>query len=93
MAAACLAAERFDEAVTWAERALVQNPHFSSALRILAASLAMLGHQKRAIETMQKVYEIEPGLTLSSLRSRMEYMDRGVWGIYSKALRRAGVAE
>jgi TolB-like protein len=93
MAAACLAAERFDEAVAWAERALVQNPRFSTPLRILAASLAMLGHQKRAIETMQKVYEIEPGLTLSSLRSRMEYMDRGVWETYSKALRRAGVAE
>jgi TolB-like protein/Flp pilus assembly protein TadD len=93
MAAACVAAGRFDEAVIWAKRALYLNPRFSTALRLLAASLAKLWDAQRAQEALRKVYEIEPGLTLSSLRERMAYMEPRVWDVYADGLRKAGVLE
>lgn len=93
MAAACLAARRFEEAVIWARRSLVRNPRFSSTMRILASSLAMLGHKGEASELLRRVYEIEPNLTLSTLRSRMTYMHPSVWEAFSGGLRLAGMPE
>ena len=93
MAAACLAAKRFEEAVVWARRSLARNPRFSSTMRILASSLATLGQKEEAAELMRSVYEIEPNLTLGSLRSRMTYMHPSVWETLSRGLRLAGVPE
>jgi TolB-like protein len=93
MAAACLAARRFEEAVVWARRSLVRNPRFSSTMRILSSSLASLGQTAEAAELLLRVYEIEPNLTLATLRSRMTYMHPRVWETFSSGLRLAGLRD
>lgn len=93
MAAAHLAARRFDDAVIWARRSLVRNPRFSSTLRILSSSLATLGQREEAAELLQRVYEIEPNLTLGRLHSRMMYMHPSVWETLSSGLRLAGMPD
>ena len=93
MAAACLAARRFEEAVIWARRSLVRNSRFSSTMRILASSLATLGQTEEAAGLLRRVYEIEPNLTLRTLRSRMTYMHPNVWETFSSGLRLAGLPD
>jgi TolB-like protein len=93
MAAACLAARRFEEAVLWARRSLVRNPRFSATMRILSSSLATLGQTEEAADLLRRVYDIEPDLTLRCLRSRMTYMHPNVWEILSSGLRLAGMPE
>ena len=82
-------AERFDEAAMWTQKALIQNPRFTPALRFLAASLAKLGQRERAREVIQQVLEIEPNLTVSSLRNRLYFINE----LYAGALRLAGLPE
>jgi TolB-like protein len=93
MASAYLFNEQFQEAVPWAENALVQNPRNNGARRLLAASLAGLGQIDKAREIMREVLEIEPDLTISTLRARRSYRHDRVWKTYSEALRRAGLPE
>jgi len=84
----------FDEAASWAEAALVQNPRFTVALRLLAASLAKLGQGEKAAAAVQQLLNIEPQFTLTELRARMRFLDGTVWGnAFLDALRLAGLPE
>jgi TolB-like protein/Tfp pilus assembly protein PilF len=86
--------ERFGEAASWAEKALVDNPRCTIALRTLAGSLAKLGQQEKAAAVVQKVLKIEPQLTLSLWRARLRWLDETPWGNrYVEALRLAGLPE
>src|SRR5215468_4360087 len=60
----------FDEAASWAETALTQNPRFTVALRNLAASAARLGQKEKAAAARRDLLSIEPQFTLSELRAR-----------------------
>ena len=93
MAAAYVRSGQFQEAVPWAENALVQNPRNNGARRLLAASLASLGQSDKAREIMREVLKSDPDVTISTLRARMFYMDDSVWKTYSEAMRRAGLPE
>jgi len=84
---------RFDEAVSAAKRALIQNPRFTVALRVLAASLVKQGRLDDAAEVVREVLNIEPQLTLTKLRARSMYMEENSWNDYSAALRLAGLPE
>jgi TolB-like protein len=75
LSAAYFDSGRFDEAVSWSEAALVHNPRFTIALRVLAASLAKLGQCERAATVVQESLRIEPELTLSKLRARLRVYD------------------
>jgi TolB-like protein len=86
-------AGRYAEAVAAAERALIQNPRFTVALRNLAASLIRLGHIDGAAAAMRELRAIEPQLTLSKLRGRMMNVDERLWADYSAALRLAGLPD
>jgi TolB-like protein len=93
MGAAYVYNGQFQEAVPWAENALVQNPRNNAARRVLAASLASLGQREKAREVMREMLKSDPDLTISTLRARMSYMDDRVWKTYSEALRCAGLPE
>ena len=82
-----------DEAVSWAKKALVQNPRFAIAQRYLAASLAKLGHMEQASEVMQEMLKNEPQLTLRVLRSRLMFLHENGWQKFSDGLRLAGLPE
>jgi TolB-like protein len=93
MAHAHYVAGQFDEAVTWAKKALAQNPRFATALRYLAASLAKLGKSEEAAEAMRDIRRHEPQLTLSLLRKRIMFMEESVWQKFAGGLRLAGLPE
>ena len=86
-------ASQYDESIVWLKKALAQNPHSAVALRVLAASLANLGQKDRASEAIRELLKIEPHLTISHLRARMQMAHKNVWTKFSEALRLAGLPE
>jgi len=76
-----------------ARKALIQNPRYALALRTLAASLARQGRDDEAAAALRKNLDIEPGLTLTTLRTRLMFMDHGHWSRYAQGLRAAGLPE
>jgi tetratricopeptide (TPR) repeat protein len=92
VAAAHCFEDQFDEAVTWARKALIQNPCYSLALRVLAASLARQGEVGEAAAALREKLDIEPGLTPAT-RARLMFMDEGCCSRYAQGLRAAGLPE
>jgi TolB-like protein len=93
-AAAALAhfvAGQFEAAVACARKALAQNPLFAPTLRVLAASLARLGDRDGARRSVGELLELEPRLTLETLRARMLHMDASALTRFMDALRVAGL--
>jgi tetratricopeptide (TPR) repeat protein len=84
---------RFTEAASWTQKALIQNPRFGSPLRVRAAALAKLGQREKAAEVIREVLKIEPQLTLSKLRGRTTFLEESAWTKYEEALRLAGLPE
>ena len=62
---------QYDEAKSWAEKALAQNPRFAVALRCLAASAARLGQRETAAAAVRDMLRIEPHFTLSSFSANV----------------------
>jgi tetratricopeptide (TPR) repeat protein len=85
--------DEFEEAASWAQKALLQNPRFATALRFLAASLARQGKADKAAVVMRENLAIEPGLTLTKLRARLTHLNDWYWSRYSDGLRGAGMPE
>ena len=83
----------FEEAASSAKRALAQNPHFAPTLRVLAASLASLGHKDGAAQAMRELLTIEPDLTLRKLRARLTHLEAGALGRFADALQLAGLPD
>jgi TolB-like protein/DNA-binding SARP family transcriptional activator len=92
MGCAYMMAGRFEEAVDCTRRALRERPTFGPALRFHAVSLAELGRLDEARETVARLLELEPGLSLSILRERVpgdpRFMD-----LFLDGLRKAGLPE
>ena len=84
---------QLEEAVSFARRSLMDNPRLGSPLRVLAASLAIMGNRDGATDVIQKLLKLEPKLSLSTLRARLLYMDERVWNRLSDGLRLAGLPE
>ena len=90
MALACFAARRFDETVSWSEKALTQNRRFVVALRILASALAKLGQREQAADVVQEILKIDPHLTVSALRANRTW-EAGFRNQHCEGLRLAGL--
>ena len=56
---------RYEEAVSWAQRAVQEEPNWTSGYRPLAASLAQLGRQVEAEEVVRKLLQLEPDYRIS----------------------------
>jgi TolB-like protein len=91
MAHAYFRQQRFEEAVSAAKQAILQNPRGAVALRLLAASLVYEGRRNEAAEVVRTVLAIEPDLTLAELRARNMFHDEVFWREFSEALRLAGL--
>lgn len=91
MALAHLSDGRFAEAASLAGSALLHNPRFAGALRIHAASLAMLVQKDKAAEALHRLREVDPQLSLSNLRTRLGYMDDRVLDRFAEGLRICGL--
>ena len=94
MATGCMQDRRFEEAIGWAEKALVQNPRFASLFRILAAAHALLGNREKAASFAQELMKVDPQSTISGLRDRVPFaLNEPLWKMYSEGLRLAGLPE
>jgi hypothetical protein len=60
----CIADRNFEEATTWAEKALIQNRHSPVVLRGFVVTLAYSGRIERAEEVLQQLLAMESGLTM-----------------------------
>ena len=93
LALAHFADGEFEMAAASAKRSLMHNPRFGAPLRVLAASLALLGQQDRAAEVIHQLLKMDPGLSLSTLRVRLMFMDERVWKPLAEGLELAGLTD
>ncbi|UWU94180.1 adenylate/guanylate cyclase domain-containing protein [Bradyrhizobium sp. CB1015] len=83
----------YDEAARWAAMALQDNPDFSSALRVAAASNAMAGRPEQAQKAVVRLRQLNPALRVSNLKDVV-----GPWRAedllrLEEVLRQAGLPE
>jgi hypothetical protein len=93
MAIAAIIDENYPDAVSWAEKALVQNRRFAVALRALAVALVKTGQRDRAAQVVQDLLRIEPELTISGFLSRIPVPLETMARTYAEALRVAGLPD
>jgi TolB-like protein/Tfp pilus assembly protein PilF len=86
-------ADRYSDAVLWAEMALVERPSHVSATRALAASCAMAGRQEQASQAMARLRDLDPALRLSNLKDVIPLRRAEDFNRLAEALRRAGLPE
>ena len=92
-AAAHFFAGRYDEASSWAEKALRENPN-QQALRVAAASHALAGRLEGARKAIARMRQFDPDLRISNLRDRVPALRRPEdFARYVEGLRKAGVPE
>jgi tetratricopeptide (TPR) repeat protein len=66
-AIAHLQSERYEEAIVWAERALIQKPGFLNAMITRTAACGHLGRQAEGSDWVGRMREIAPGLTVKGV--------------------------
>jgi TolB-like protein/Flp pilus assembly protein TadD len=92
IALAHLFAGRFDDAVSWCERAVNDNPAYISGHRVLAASLAHLGRLEEARAAVRKVLSLQPTSTIERA-ARAGYRKPEHMALWLDGLRKAGLPE
>jgi TolB-like protein/class 3 adenylate cyclase len=88
-----LCAGRYDEASSWAEKALLENPNYHPALRVFAASNALAGRLEDAQKAVARLREIDPTLRVSDLRDLTGLRRPVDFARYAEGLRKAGLPE
>jgi TolB-like protein len=91
MALAHFVAERDDEAYAWAEKALQRNPIAGPAIRVAAASAALLGRPLDATKYLSLLRQLDPGLRLSNLADRIPLRRPQDLERLAEGLRKAGL--
>jgi tetratricopeptide (TPR) repeat protein len=87
-------AGRYPEAISWAESSLRDQPNFASAMRILAASLALEGRLAEALKATARLRTAYPALRASKLGDVMPPFRRPEdRAKYVEGLRQAGLPE
>jgi adenylate cyclase len=94
LALAHLVAGTYVEAIEWAERSLLEQPRYSTPIRIKAVACAHLDRNQEAHECLNRLLDLQPGLTIASYKEYAavffspEILDR-----YVEGLRKAGLPE
>ncbi len=83
----------YERVIDTCHRLLRDHPGFASALRQLAASLAMLGRDEEAKEATKTLLERMPGLTVSKVHHIVPIRDREAHERWLEGLRKAGLPE
>jgi TolB-like protein len=92
-AAAHFMAGRDEDALSWAEKALADQPAFGPALRVAAASYALSGRPEEAKRMLTRVREADPGVRLSNVRDRVVWRRPTHLARLVEGLRQAGLPE
>jgi TolB-like protein len=93
MAVSHLMAGRYDEAVSWAAKALQPDANFSPAWRMTAASHGLAGHIEEAKAACARLRELEPLLRVSNLRNVCAPYRPADLAKFEEGLRKAGLPE
>jgi predicted Zn-dependent protease len=89
-----LLAGRYDEAISWAQRACLDQPNFPLAWRLLASSSALSGRLDQAQKALARALQLDPGIDMSTVSQndfnwrRAEDFER-----YAEGLRLAGLSK
>ena len=86
-------AGRYEEAISWAERALLGNPNFHPALRMLAASNALANQMDQARTAVAHLRLLDPTLRVSRLKDLLPLRRAADASRYAESLRAAGLPE
>jgi TolB-like protein/class 3 adenylate cyclase len=86
-------ADRYDEAVVWAKKALREQPNYPAANRILAASNALAGHMDEAQEAIAHLRALDPSLCISNLSEVYPLRRSEDLAKLAEGLRKAGLPE
>ena len=87
-------AGRHHQAISWAESSLRDQPNFTSAMRVLAASLALEGRRLEAQKLTARLRTVDPTLRASKLDDVMPPFRRLEDRVkYVEGLRQAGLPE
>ena len=92
-ASAHLFAGHYDEASSWAERSLREQPGHTPPLRVLAASSALAGRLEDAHAAIARLRQLEPAFRISDLRDRTPLRRPQDLATLADGLRRAGLPE
>jgi len=93
IAAAHLAARRFEPAIEWADRALHDQPRFVPAMRVKVAANAHLGHLDAARAELSRMLAIHPKLTIAGYREYAHFVGPEVLELMVTGLGLAGLPE
>ena len=85
-------AGRYDEAAVWSAKSIGENPNFSSAWRIAAASNAFLGRQEQAQKAVARLQQLEPALRIATITYAVPLHPSALARI-KEGLRKAGLPE
>jgi hypothetical protein len=86
-------AGRYEDACSWAESGLREQPNWAPAARVVAASHAMLGHTEQAQKALERLRQFEPELRVSHLKDRVPLRRPEHLVRYEEGLRKAGLPE
>jgi TolB-like protein/class 3 adenylate cyclase len=86
-------AGRYDEASSWAESALREQPNFFVATCIAAASGALASRPDEAEKAMARVRQLNPALRLSNLKDLLPFGRQEDFDRWADGLRKAGLPE
>jgi TolB-like protein/Tfp pilus assembly protein PilF len=87
-------AGRYDEASSWAEKALRENPNLQQALRVSAASHALAGRLQQAEKAIGRMRQLDPDFRISNMKDRLPTFRRPKdFAKYVEGQRKAGLPE
>jgi TolB-like protein/class 3 adenylate cyclase len=86
-------AGRYDEASSWAEKALRQRSNFLPALRDLAAANALAGRLPEARKAMAHLRELDPTMRVSTVKNWVPFRRPDDLAKLEEGLRKAGLPE
>ena len=93
LAYAHFAAGRFEETVAAASLATQSNPRFTVPQILHAAALGSLDRSEDAKPVVQRLLELQPGITVATAILSARYVDPKNIAALETALRRAGLPE
>lgn len=85
-------AGRYDEAASWAEKSVREQPNFVSATRFVVAGHALAGRLEDAAKAMARLHVLDPGMRMSNL-NKMPLRRPQDLARWEAAFRAAGLPE
>jgi class 3 adenylate cyclase/tetratricopeptide (TPR) repeat protein len=92
-ATACIAANKYDQALELAQRSLRANRKHTSTLRVMAVAQWQLGQHDVARQTTQELLRLDPNLTVSRWLERAPSAAYEVGRAFANVLRQVGVPD